>query len=75
MSRTDAGRPSTRGVPDAEKRTETRGGANRGPAYFLGQVDPDTLPEEGWIEELVERSRHFRRAQGSEPTETSGCSP
>lgn len=61
MSRTNPGRPSTRGVPDAEKRTEKRGGANRGPAYFLGQIDPDTLPEEGWFEEVGRRYTAWKR--------------
>lgn len=59
---------------DAAPNNPPHGHVSHGPAYFLSKTDPDTLPEEGWIEELVERSRRFQRAQASEQADLDGWS-
>lgn len=70
----DAGNGAHNDGNDAEANNPPTGHLNRGPGLFISQVDPDTLPEEGWIDELQERARRFREAEETEQADLSGWS-
>lgn len=69
-SRAHRGRDAREGAQndgsDASPNNPPHGHVSHGLGYFLSQVDPETLPEEGWVEELRDRWERFQRDRSCE---------
>lgn len=48
------------GMGGGREREKLGGGVKQALAYVLSEIDPETLPDDGWTEEVARRAEAYR---------------